>query len=134
MGAPSVFLHGDIHAGNMIVREAGGQWTLAGIVDFGDSFFGPAEYEFVAPGVLLVQGDADLQIAMFEEYGYARNDIDDELRRRLMLLTIFYECSDLRKYALRLRPDAINLSLAELERAIYPFAHTPRTRPTSSPR
>jgi hypothetical protein len=38
---------------------------------------------------------------------------------RLMLLTILYECSDLRKYALRLDPGAINLTLDQLERAIW---------------
>lgn len=39
-----------------------------------------------------------------------------------MLLTVLYECSDLRKYALRLAPDAIHLTLCELERAIWKFA------------
>ena len=134
MSDESVFLNGDIHAGNILVAERNGAWTITGVVDFGDSFIGPHEYEFVTPGVLMVQGDAGLQIAMFEEYGYTRTEIDEQLRRRLMLLTIFYECSDLRKYALRLRADAINLSLEELERAIYPFAHTPNTRSSSSPR
>jgi hypothetical protein len=38
-----------------------------------------------------------------------------------MLLTILYECSDLRKYALRLHPEAVELSLEELERAIWNF-------------
>jgi hypothetical protein len=38
-----------------------------------------------------------------------------------MLLTILYECSDLRKYALRLRPEAVNFTLEELERAIWNF-------------
>jgi hypothetical protein len=39
-----------------------------------------------------------------------------------MLLTILYECSDLRKYALRLAPSAVNLSLRELEAAVWTFA------------
>jgi hypothetical protein len=32
-----------------------------------------------------------------------------------------YECSNLRKYALRLKPEAIDLTLDELERAIWNF-------------
>jgi hypothetical protein len=38
-----------------------------------------------------------------------------------MLLTMFYECSDLRRYAVRLRPEAAEYSLFELERAIWNF-------------
>jgi hypothetical protein len=39
-----------------------------------------------------------------------------------MLLTVLYECSDLRKYASRLAPEAVNYTLDELEAAIWTFA------------
>jgi hypothetical protein len=71
----------------------------------------------------MAQGKAPLQRAMLLAYGYRESDLDLELRSRLMLLTILYECSDLRKYALRLAPDAISLTLDELERAIWTFAN-----------
>ena len=54
-------------------------------------------------------------------YGYTEAQLNPQLRARLMLLTILYECSDLRKYALRLGPEAIYLTLDELERAIWTF-------------
>lgn len=38
-----------------------------------------------------------------------------------MLLTILYECADLRRYALRLKPEAVDFTLDELERAIWAF-------------
>jgi len=38
-----------------------------------------------------------------------------------MLLTILYECSDLRKYALRISLDAMKYRLNELEAAIWRF-------------
>lgn len=118
-----VFLHGDIHAGNLLLMQtASGRWRISGLIDFGDSLCGFSEYEFVAPGVLMVQGERELQRALLLSYGYAESQLDTELRARLMLLTILYECSDLRKYALRLAPDAVNLSLSELERAIWRFA------------
>lgn len=118
-----VLLHGDIHPGNLLLaRDGAGRWRAAGLFDFGDSFCGPREYEFVAPGVLLVQGDRALQRAMLSAYGYADSQLDESLRARLMLLTVLYECSDLRKYALRLAPHALNLTLAELEAAIWTFA------------
>ncbi|HLL74936.1 MAG TPA: aminoglycoside phosphotransferase family protein, partial [Pyrinomonadaceae bacterium] len=118
-----VLLHGDIHPGNVLLaRDASGRWRASGLFDFGDSFNGPAEYEFVAPGVLMVQGDRALQRAMLRSYGYADSQMDETLRARLMLLTVLYECSDLGKYALRLSPDAPRLTLAELEAAIWTFA------------
>jgi hygromycin-B 7''-O-kinase len=117
-----VFLHGDIHAGNLLLAQVGGHWQIAGLIDFGDSLCGFQEYEFVAPGTLMVQGDRELQRAMLLAYGYSETQLDLDLRARLMLLTILYECSDLRKYALRIAPEAINLALEELERAIWTFA------------
>ncbi len=118
----AVFLHGDIHAGNVLLAEEGGRWRITGLIDFGDSLCGSREYEFVAPGVLMVQGDSELQRALLLAYGYAETQLDLDLRARLMLLTILYECSDLRKYALRLAPEATELTLDELERALWRFA------------
>jgi hygromycin-B 7''-O-kinase len=116
-----VFLHGDVHAGNLLLAEEGGRWRITGLIDFGDSLCGVSEYEFVAPGVLMVQGDGELQRALLLAYGYAEPQLDLDLRARLMLLTILYECSDLRKYALRLAPAATELTLDGLERAIWTF-------------
>lgn len=117
-----VMLHGDVHPGNVLLTEAGGRWLISGLFDFGDSFCGFHEYEFVAPGVLMVQGRREEQREMFLAYGYTEAQLDLNLRARLMLLTVFYECSDLRKYALRLAPEAVHLTLAELEAAIWTFA------------
>jgi hygromycin-B 7''-O-kinase len=116
-----VFLHGDIHAGNLLLTQISGRWRIAGLIDFGDSLCGFHEYEFVAPGVVMVQGDSELQRALLLAYGYTEGQLDLELRARLMLLTVLYECSDLRKYALRLSPTAVNLTLDELERGIWTF-------------
>jgi hypothetical protein len=55
-------------------------------------------------------------------YGYKESELDLNLRARLMLLTVLYECSDLRKYATRLRPEAVNFTLNELEAEIWTFA------------
>jgi hygromycin-B 7''-O-kinase len=117
-----VFLHGDIHAGNVLLDDEGGRWRVTGLIDFGDSLCGFHEYEFVAPGVLMAQGSRELQRAMLLAYGYAETQLDLTLRARLMLLTVLYECSDLRKYALRLAPEAVHFTLDELEAAIWAFA------------
>jgi Aminoglycoside phosphotransferase len=116
-----VFMHGDVHFGNTLVSETDGNLQFSGLFDFADSLKGFREYEFVAIGVLMIQGQGDLQREFFRAYGYLDNEINIDLRRRLMLLTILYECSSLKRYALRLRPDAVNLTLDELERAIWSF-------------
>lgn len=117
-------LHGDIHPGNVLLAERNGRWQVTGLFDFADSLIGFHEYEFVAPGVLMVQGKREMQRAMLLAYGYGETELDLNLRARLMLLTVLYECSDLRKYALRLAPEAVYLTLDKLERAIWTFVTT----------
>jgi hygromycin-B 7''-O-kinase len=119
--AESVLLHGDVHPGNVLLTDSGGRWRITGLFDFADSMIGFSEYEFVAPGVLMVQGNRELQRVLLLAYGYDEAQLDASLRACLMLLTVLYECSDLRKYALRLRPEAIHLTLDELETAIWQF-------------
>lgn len=115
------FLHGDVHFGNMRVEEMNDRWAITGAFDFADSLAGFHEYDFLAPGVLMIQGQGELQRDFFRAYGYAESEMDEALRRRMMLMTILYECSNLKKYALRLRPEAVGYTLEELERAIWSF-------------
>lgn len=121
LGLRQVMLHGDIHPANVLLIQKNGRWQISGLFDFGDSLCGFHEYEFVAPGVLMVQGKRELQREMLLAYGYKETELDLNLRSRLMLLTILYECGDLNKYALRLKPEAVNFTLAELESAIWTF-------------
>jgi hygromycin-B 7''-O-kinase len=120
-GADPVFLHGDVHFGNLRLSKEGGRWRISGLFDFADSLKGFYEYEFLAVGVLMIQGQGALQREFFRACGYRDDEINEELRKRLMLLTMFYECSDLRRYAIRLRAEAVDYSLLELERAIWNF-------------
>jgi aminoglycoside phosphotransferase (APT) family kinase protein len=117
----SVFMHGDVHFGNLRFSEDTERPVITGLFDFADSLTGFFEYEFVAIGVLMIQGQGDLQREFFQAYGYAESEINIDLRRRMMLLTIIYEHSSLRRYAERLGPGAQSLTLDELERAIWNF-------------
>ena len=120
--APHVFLHGDVHFGNLRIVEKNGRPQIAGLFDFADSLRGSHEYDFIAPGVLMFQGQGDLQREFFRRYGYPDADINEQLRRRMMMLTILYEWSSLRRYAERLSPEAVSFTLEGLERAIWNFA------------
>jgi Ser/Thr protein kinase RdoA (MazF antagonist) len=117
----TVFLHGDVHFGNLRLSKADGRWQVSGLFDFADSRRGFHEYDFLAVGVLMIQGQSEIQREFFKAYGYAENELDESFRKRLMLLTMLYESSDLRRYALRLKPEAVDYSLEELEQAIWNF-------------
>ena len=119
--SPTVFLHGDVHFGNLRFGQIDSEWRLLGLFDFADSRRGFFEYDLIAVGVLMLQGERELQREFLLSYGYREKDLDEAMRRRLMLMTILYETSDLKRYALRLRPDAVELNLEELEKAIWSF-------------
>jgi hygromycin-B 7''-O-kinase len=118
---PISFLHGAVHLGIMLFDMHGRLPSIAGLFDWADSRVGCSEYDLLAVGVLILQGERELQREFFRAYGYADADLTDEMRRRMMMLTMLYETADLRRYAMRLRPDAVDLDLYELEKAIWSF-------------
>lgn len=115
------FLHGDVHFGNLRFLKNTDGWQISGVFDFADSLRGFHEYDFLAVGLLMIQGQGNLQREFFRAFDYADSDINEEMRKRLMILTMFYEWSDLRRYAIRLRAEAVDYSLLELERTIWNF-------------
>jgi hygromycin-B 7''-O-kinase len=118
---PTVFMHGDVHFGNLRLSKFNGNWQISGLFDFADSRRGFHEYDFLAVGVLMIQGQSELQREFFKGYGYAEKDLDETFRKRLMMLTMLYETADLRRYALRLKPEAVDFTLDELEKGIWSF-------------
>ncbi|HMS39863.1 MAG TPA: aminoglycoside phosphotransferase family protein [Pyrinomonadaceae bacterium] len=120
--SPTVFMHADVHFGNLSVIKKGENLEIAGLFDFADSRRGFFEYDFLAVGVLMIQGQREIQREFFKSYGYSENDLDEMMRKRLMMLTMLYETADLRRYAMRLKPEAVDFSLDELERGIWSFA------------
>lgn len=119
---PTVFMHGDVHFGNLRLEKVNNDWQISGLFDFADSRVGFHEYEFLAVGVLMIQGQRDIQREFFKSYGYAEYELDEAMRRRLMMLTMLYETADLRRYAMRLKPEAVDFSLEQLEKGIWSFA------------
>ena len=103
------------------IKTANGKFPVCSILPIRSKAFD--EYDFLAVGVLMIQGQGDLQREFFRFYGYENSEINENLRKRLMLLTMFYEWSDLRRYAIRLREEALDYSLLELEKAIWNFCY-----------
>jgi hygromycin-B 7''-O-kinase len=119
--AARAFMHGDVHFGNLHVSLDPEGPTINGLFDLADSLKGFHEYEFVAIGVLMIQGQGDLQREFFRAYGYEDREIDENLRNRLFTLTMLYEHSSLRRYAERLGVDPLDYTLEQLGRAIWNF-------------
>lgn len=116
-----VLLHGDLHPGNLLLDRKGPHWRIVGLIDFADSLGGFYEYDFVKPMMHMAFGNRSLQRTLLLAYGYKKAELDFELRRRLMLLTILHEGSNIRKAALRLQPGANAFALGELEAKLWPF-------------
>ena len=119
--AQPVFMHGDVHFGNLRLEKINNDWQISGLFDFADSRVGFHEYEFLAVGILMIQGQGDVQREFLKSYGYAENELDETMRRRLMMLTMLYETADLRRYAMRLKPEAVEYRLDKLEKEIWSF-------------
>lgn len=119
---PTVFMHSDVHFGNLRVSMINENLEISGLFDFADSRRGFYEYDFLAVCVLMIQGQRKVQREFFKAYGYSENDLDETMRKRLMMLTMLYETSDLRRYAMRLKPEAVDFSFDELEKGIWSFA------------
>ncbi|MCW5961528.1 MAG: aminoglycoside phosphotransferase family protein [Pyrinomonadaceae bacterium] len=117
----TAFMHADVHFGNLGVVRTEKSLEIAGLFDFADSRRGFFEYDFLAVGVLMIQGQRKLQREFFRSYGYAGSELDEQMRKRLMMLTMLYETADLRRYAIRLKPEAVEFSLEELEKGIWSF-------------
>ena len=116
-----VLLHGDLHPGNLLFDRKGKHWRIVGLIDFADSLSGFCEYDFIKPVMHMAFGNCSLQRTLLLAYGYKEGELDLALRRRLMLLTILHEGSNMRMAALRLQPKANALALDELEARLWPF-------------
>ena len=77
----TVFMHSDVHFGNLRLSRANSKWQISGLFDFADSRRGFHEYDFLAVGLLIMQGQAEVQREFFKSYGYAENELDETFRK-----------------------------------------------------
>lgn len=86
-----ILLTGEYTPFNLHVARRGERWELVGMLDFGDAFAGPAEYDLVGPGVFLAAGDPGLLAHLCEGRGWV---LDGALARRLHALHLLHRFSD----------------------------------------
>ncbi|MET3130702.1 hygromycin-B 7''-O-kinase [Oxalobacteraceae bacterium GrIS 1.11] len=67
--AESRLIHMDVHPWNLMAKQEGGQWRLAGLLDYGDAIVGNSDrFELLTPMIFMAQGNALLLKSLLESY------------------------------------------------------------------
>lgn len=93
MDASSVILIGEYIPENFLLACDDGQWSLAGLFDFGDVLAGWRDYDLLGPSAFMAAGRPGRVRSLLEGFGYAKPDF--ALKRRLMALMLLHRASDL---------------------------------------
>jgi hygromycin-B 7''-O-kinase len=96
MDAPPVILIGEYIPENFLLACDDGQWSLAGLFDFGDVLAGWRDYDLLGPSAFMAAGRPGRVKSLLEGFGYAKPDF--ALKRRLMALMLLHRASDLNSH------------------------------------
>jgi hygromycin-B 7''-O-kinase len=91
---PPVILTGEYIPENFLLSRDSAGWRLSGLIDFGDVMTGWCEYDLLGPSGFMTAGMPRRVRSLFEGYGYSSADINPDLKRRLMALTLLHRFSD----------------------------------------
>jgi len=92
-GAPAI-LTGEYIPENFLLNCRGGEWHLAGLIDFGDVLTGWGEYDLLGPSAFMAAGRPRRVRSLFDGFGYSRAEVNFALKRRLMALMLLHRASD----------------------------------------
>jgi hygromycin-B 7''-O-kinase len=84
-----VFLHGDLHAGNVFVDGELGVLQPTGIVDFNDAYEGDPHYDLVAIHLKAFDADKGLLRRFLDAYGWG--ELGRSWPRRMMAFTLAHD-------------------------------------------
>lgn len=96
MDAPPVILIGEYIPENFLLACHDGDWSLAGLFDFGDVRAGWRDYDLLGPSAFMAAGRPGRVRSLLEGFGYAKPDYT--LKRRLMALMLLHAASDLNSH------------------------------------
>ncbi|MBR1179783.1 aminoglycoside 3'-phosphotransferase/choline kinase family protein [Bradyrhizobium sp. KB893862 SZCCT0404] len=96
MDAPPVILTGEYIPENFLLACDDGNWSVAGLFDFGDVRAGWRDYDLLGPSAFMAAGRPGRVRNLLEGFGYAR--LDYALKRRLMALMLLHHASDLNSH------------------------------------
>jgi hygromycin-B 7''-O-kinase len=96
MDAPPVILIGEYIPENFLLARDDGQWSLAGLFDFGDVLAGWRDYDLLGPSAFMAAGRPGRVRNLLEGFGHTK--LDFALKRRLMALMLLHRASDLNSH------------------------------------
>jgi hygromycin-B 7''-O-kinase len=102
-----VFVHGDLHGGNVFVEGEPGSLAPVGIVDFNDAYEGDRHYDLVAIHVKTLGCDKALLARALDAYGWP--PLDREWPRRMMALTLAHDFDMVAPFSDRIPSDVATL-------------------------
>jgi hygromycin-B 7''-O-kinase len=120
MDAPPVILVGEYIPQNFMLACHDGDWSLAGLFDFGDVMTGWRDYDLLGPSAFMAAGRPGRVRSLFEGFGYARTEVDFALKRRLMALMLLHRHSDLNRHLCIAGWQGQVRDLVELQELIWP--------------
>lgn len=123
-----VFLHGDLHAGNVFVHGEPGSLEARGIVDFNDAYEGDPHYDLVAIHAKAFGGDKRLLEAFLDAYGWG--ELGRRWPRRMMALTLAHDYDMVQPFAERI-PDQVE-SLDDLAELLWDLDAAPLPTPLAA--
>lgn len=81
-----VLLHGDLTQDHVLLIENEGEYSISGVIDFGDARIGHPFYDFIVPLLHYVYGEPVLSEELIKGYGLAvADDLRDVLTRYCLL-------------------------------------------------
>jgi hygromycin-B 7''-O-kinase len=124
---PTVLLHGDLDAINLLIEEQNGTWRITGLVDWGDIKLGPAAHDFISPGIHSYRGQRELLHAWYAGYGLDDEQRSSQFVQTVMARSMLYYAGEFTRY-LKLAPGAEQCQAWRCVAAC--FWHLARERPT----
>src|SRR6185295_1476246 len=88
MNRTEVILTGEYNPENLFLVEDSAGWRLSGLIDFGDVMTGWGEYDLLGPSTFMAGGRPGRIRSLLRGFGYADAQLDNALRRRLMILLL----------------------------------------------
>lgn len=98
---PTVLLHGDLDAINLLIEEQNGTWRITGLVDWGDIKLGPAAHDFISPGIHSYRGQRDLLHAWYAGYGLHDEQRSLAFLQNIMARSLLYYAGEFARYLQR---------------------------------
>ncbi|MFK4512137.1 aminoglycoside 3'-phosphotransferase/choline kinase family protein [Bradyrhizobium daqingense] len=118
MDAPPVILIGEYIPENFLLACDDGQWSLAGLFDFGDVLAGWRDYDLLGPSAFMAAGRPGRVKNLLEGFGHPKPDY--ALKRRLMALMLLHRASDLNSHICIEGWQEQAEDLVELQELIWP--------------